>query len=397
VWHYQTTPGETWDYTAVQQLTLATLPIDGRERKVILQAPKNGFFYVLDRLTGELLSAEPYVPVTWASGIDRETGRPIETAHARYASALTTIAPGPGGGHNWQPMSFNPSTGLVYIPAAESTFAYVADRSFEFRPRAWNLAVDLAAAFGARTSLPQRSEAEYSPGTGKSGGAASSLLAWDPVTQTERWRVRHTSTTGGGTLTTAGNLVFQGTADGRFVAYGADSGAKLWEMQLGDGILAAPATYALDGKQYVSILVGWGGAGGLYAANPFGHYKASGRLWTFVLDGDADFVPVRGIDRPPLTPIEFEASSEAITHGRELYAARCSMCHGLGAASGGGIADLRYAAPATYEALDAIVRGGAYAALGMPQFDWLSGTDVDSIRSYLLAQRAALLATQPVQ
>jgi mono/diheme cytochrome c family protein len=291
-------------------------------------------------------------------------------------------------------MSFNPQTGLVYIPALENSMGYVRDADFVFRPRAWNLGVDLAAAFDVRPGVPVLPEAKYAPGAGKSGGAASSLLAWDPVAQVERWRVPHSGGAGGGTLTTAGNLVFQGTADGRFVAYRADDGTKLWERQLGDGILAAPVTFELDGRQYVSILVGWGGASGLYAANPFGHYKASGRVWTFVLGGAADFVPVRGIDRPKLTAIEVRASPEQIERGAALYAQRCSMCHGRAAASGGSIADLRYAAPATLDALDTIVRGGAYTALGMPQFDWLTAEEVAAIGGFVRAQRAALLEAE---
>jgi quinohemoprotein ethanol dehydrogenase len=386
-WHYQTTPGETWDYTAVQQLTLVELTIDGRERKVIMQAPKNGFFYVLDRLTGELLSAEPFAEVTWASGIDMKTGRPIETAHARYGDELTRVAPGPGGAHNWHPMSYNPETRLVYIPASENGFVYANDPEFEFVPRAWNLGVSL----GTREGAAELPASEYSPGAGVPAAAPSSLLAWDPVAQKPRWRVPHVDTSGGGTLTTAGNLVFQGTADGRFVAYSADRGEKLWEADLGNGILAAPITYALGGRQYVSILVGWGGSGGLFGRNPAGQYKAEGRLWTFVLDGERELEPVRGIAMPALSVIEHESTAEQIARGADLYGRRCSMCHGGDVVSGGSIADLRYAAPATFELFDRIVRQGAYVGLGMPAFDWFDETDVNAIRSYVLTQRDRLL------
>ena len=391
VWHYQTTPGETWDYTAVQQLTLAELVIDGRERKVIMQAPKNGFFYVLDRLTGELLSVEAFAEVTWASGVDLATGRPVETAHARYGEALTRISPGPGGAHNWQPMAYSPRTGLVYIPAFESAFVYARNPDFEYRPGAWNLGIDLSASFGTRADLPALPESAYEPGTGEPAGAASSLLAWDPVAQRARWRVLHTDASGGGTLTTAGNLVFQGTDTGRLVAYSADRGEKLWEMELGQGVMAAPSTYALDGKQYVSVLSGFGGAGGLYGRNPAGHYKASGRLWTFVLDGDAGFEPVRGIDKPALTVIEHETSPEQVARGAALYLQRCSMCHGIAAQSGGMIADLRYATPETFAIFERIVRGGAYLGLGMPAFEWLAKEDVEAIKSYVLSRRDELL------
>jgi quinohemoprotein ethanol dehydrogenase len=395
VWHYQTTPGETWDYTAVQQLTLADLTIGGRERKVIMQAPKNGFFYVLDRLTGELLSAKPYTPVTWASGVDMRTGRPIETAHARYGSAVTTISPGPGGGHNWQPMAFNPATALVYIPASESSFVYGRDPAFAFVPGAWNLGIDLAVGLGMSPPSPARPASEYSPGAGRSAGAASSLLAWDPVAQEARWRVPHPDSAGGGVLTTAGNLVFQGTDTGRLAAYSADRGRKLWELELGHGIMAAPSTYSLDGKQYVTVLAGMGGASGLYGRNPSALYKASGRLWTFALDADAQFVPVRGVPLPALSPIAHTATPEQIARGAQLFGQRCAMCHGINAASGGTIADLRYAAPTVFESFDSIVRGGAYAGLGMPRFDWLGESDVAAIRSFILARREALIGSTP--
>jgi len=376
----------------VQQLTLATLTIGGRERKVIMQAPKNGFFYVLDRLTGELLSAQPYAQVTWATGVDMKTGRPIETKQARYGNARTTLQPGPGGAHNWQPMSFNPGTGLVYIPAVESNFVYVRDQQFVYRPRAWNLGIDLAAAFGIPNGTPVRADADYSPGGGQAAGAPSSLLAWDPVAAKPRWRVPYPNATGGGTLTTAGNLVFQGVSDGRLVAYSADKGEKLWDAQLGNGVMAAPGTYSLDGKQYVSVLVGWGGASGLYAGNPTGQYKANGRLFTFVLDGKAPLAPIRGIPKPALTAVQFETTEAELAQGTLLYGRRCSMCHGINATSAGAIADLRYATPQTYDALDTIVRQGAYTGLGMPRFDFLTEADVRAIKSFILTQRAAVVS-----
>ena len=393
VWHYQTTPGDNWDYTAVQQLTLAELRIGGRDRKVIMQAPKNGFFYVLDRLTGELLSADPIARITWASGVDLKTGRPIETPHARYTEALTTIAPGPGGAHNWQPMSFNPTTGLVYVPVSESTFVYGRDTAFKFRPGFWNLGIDLASSLGVGRSTPVRPQSDYSGGTGVAAAAPSSLLAWDPVAKRERWRVLHTDTIGGGTLTTAGNLVFQGTDTGKLVAYSADEGAKLWESDVGIGIMAAPSTYFIDGTQYVAVLAGMGGATALYGRNPTNHFKATGRVYAFALDKRAAVPPVRGIERPRPEPIASDATPAEVTRGAELFGQRCSMCHGAGAQSGGSIADLRYAAPATIDAFERIVRGGAYSGVGMPQFDWLTDADVAALRGYVLSRRATLLAT----
>ncbi|MGD8341334.1 MAG: PQQ-dependent dehydrogenase, methanol/ethanol family, partial [Gammaproteobacteria bacterium] len=329
VWHYQTTPGDNWDYTAVQPLMLAELMIDGTARQVIMQAPKNGFFYVLDRLTGELISAEAYVGITWAKGIDMSTGRPIETMQARYGDELTELAPGPGGGHNWHPMSYNPATELVYIPAQQSTFIYSNHPSFTPTSRE-NLGIPIVAPEG---SVP-RAAADYEPGTGETLPGAFALLAWDPVAQEARWRVDHGDPPGGGTLTTAGNLVFQGRGDGHFLAYTADHGETVWDVDLGNGILAPPVTYEIDGTQYLSVLVGWGSTPGLFGTYPSDQYKAEGRLYTFALGGNPDIEPVRGIARPELTEIPFEADTAQIARGAELFGNRCYTCHGLAAASG---------------------------------------------------------------
>ena len=347
---------------------------------------------MLDRITGELLSAEPYAKVTWSKGVDRATGRPIETRQSRmYDRYTVTLFPSPGGAHNWHPMSFNPATGLVYIPAVESSFNYAKEVGFKRQPGFWNLGIDLNSRGGAK-GLPALPESQYEPGTGPEVGAASSLLAWDPVAGKPRWRVKHQGVTGGGTLTTAGNLLFQGLSDGRLVAYTADKGEKVWEAQLGNGVMAAPSTWSLDGKQYVSVLVGWGGASGLYVANPTGQFKAPGRLFTFVIDGKAKLEPVRGIERNALTPVEFKSTPEQLERGSALYARRCSMCHGVGAASGGTIADLRYALPATYDNMDQIVRQGAYQQLGMPKFDFLAPDDLAAIKGYVISRREALMA-----
>jgi alcohol dehydrogenase (cytochrome c)/quinohemoprotein ethanol dehydrogenase len=267
VWYYQTSPGEDWDYTAVQPILLVDLEIDGAIRQVLMQAPKNGFFYVLDRLTGELISAEPYVPVTWADGIDMETGRPVETPQARYDAEGVMLEPGPAGGHNWHPMSFNPETGLVYIPGRLTRFYY--SRPPEFDPRRGQ-------------SNPGVPFGRGGPGGGEPSPAQEFVLAWDPVAQEERWRFALAPglpTTGGGfnmnagTLSTAGNLVFSGDGAGLFYAFHAETGEALWTHQLYPNI-ATPITYELDGRQYISVLSG-NGAGN----------SAPGRLYTFALDG----------------------------------------------------------------------------------------------------------------
>jgi quinohemoprotein ethanol dehydrogenase len=391
-WYYQTTPGDDWDFTAVQGLMMTELTINGVERKVIMQAPKNGFFYVLDRVTGELLSAEPYANVTWATGVSKETGRPLETEHARYKDFVSTVMPGPGGAHNWHPMSYSPLTGLVYLPTAQGTrFNYVKAPGFEYQPGKWNTGVVL----GNSSNLPQRPQSEYVDGTGPVNPTAGALLAWDPLTNKPRWQINYANSVNGGTLATAGNLVFQGTSEGHLYAYAADDGEKLWDVDLGVAVMAPPITFELDGKQYLSVLAGWGGATGLFGLNPTGQYKPEGRLWTFVLGGDKNIVPVRGEPLPELTAVPFNNDPAVIQKGSDLFGERCAMCHGRNAAGGGSLADLRYAAPATYDIIQNIVREGAFGGRGMPNLgQYLTAEEVDAIKQFILSRRAALMEQQ---
>ena len=239
VWHYQATPGEEWDFDAVQQLMLADLTIDGKRRKVLMQANKNGFFYVLDRKTGKLISAQTFVPINWASGVDPKTGRPIENPGIRYSETGKPVRmmPGPLGAHSWQPMAYNPNTGLVYIPAQEIGQEFTPVKDFKPSPMGWNLGV----AAGPTPDVKGR------------------LLAWDPVHQKEAWRVEYLGPWNGGVLTTAGNLVAQGDAAGNFNVYRADSGEKLWSMFGAMRVMAGPITYEVNGEQYIAVMAGWGG------------------------------------------------------------------------------------------------------------------------------------------
>jgi quinohemoprotein ethanol dehydrogenase len=373
VWYYQTTPGESWDFTATQHIILADLDIAGRKRRVLIQAPKNGFFYVLDRATGELLSAEPYVHISWAKGVDKKTGRPIEAPGVRYKDAAALMIPGPLGGHNWQPMSYSPQTGLVYIPAQDNIFIYGQDPKFHYRPGTWNTAVDFSVFKDAAPPTPGR------------------LLAWDPVTQKERWHVEYPTIWNGGTLSTAGNLVFQGTADGRLVAYSADKGEKLWEVAVGTGVIAAPITYELDGVQYVSVMAGWGGSFALAGGRAAEGIPAPGKLLTFALGGKETIADAAPQKLPAVTPIEFTASPETIAAGAAAFARSCMVCHGVAAISGGATPDLRYSAPATFDKYPDIVLEGKYSAGGMPSFKkWLTAEDVAVIRAYVLKRRSEL-------
>jgi PQQ-dependent dehydrogenase (methanol/ethanol family) len=372
VWHYQTTPGDNWDYTATQPLMLAELEIDGRERRVIMQAPKNGFFYVIDRETGEFLSGTPFANITWASGIS-EDGRPIENPAARALAGGVHVAPGPQGSHNWHPMSYNPATGLVYFPVYEHSLLHAVNDEWEYDARRINLGLN----FGYE-----------GPATGTALTETGRLVAWDPVAGREVWRVEHAQPLSGGTLATAGNLVFQGRADGTLRAYRATDGEVLWEFQHETGIGAAPITYSIDGTQYVSVLSGWGGPEVLLNT-PLGAGRVGpGRLLTFALDGTAELPE----PMPPAAPIEaptFElaVSDDEIEAGTALYNDNCFACHGFGAVSMGGVPDLRRASTATHETFEDIVLGGVREPLGMPSFaDLLSSKEVRQIQGYVLAR-----------
>ncbi len=392
-WYYQTTPADNWDYTAVQPLMLVDLPINGVPRKLIMQAPKNGFFYVLDRITGELISADPYAEVTWASGVDLESGRPIETPQARYnVNEISFIMPGPSGAHNWHPMSYNPATGLIYLPTLQGTsFPYAMSEGFVHKPGAWNLGV----INGTMVGVPPRPDSEYTGGTGPETRSPGALVAWDPIAREPRWVIDYPFQVNGGTLTTAGNLVFQGGADGYLRAFTADTGDGLWQVDLGVGIIAPPVTFELDGEQYLSVLVGWGGSAGLIGPYDSGTYKGEGRLWTFKLGGDKNIVPVAGQALGELTEIPFNADAALLARGEDLYVGNGMLCHGAGGISGGSVSDLRHVAPATYDNIQGIVREGAYTSLGMPNLaDWVSADDVDAIKNWLLSRRAAALAEQ---
>ncbi len=278
-WYFQMSPGDSWDFDSVQQLMLADLTIKGRPRKVIMQANKNGFYYVIDRLNGQFISGQPFSQVTWAKGLNEETGRPIVNPEARYGVDAITISPGGGGAHNWSPMSFNPAAGLVYIPTSvANSFTYAMDPNFT--PKPGNT---------TGTVRPVPTPARPAPpaiGPTPLEGVRGALVAWDPVAQQMRWRVPGGGGIGGGTVSTAGNLVFQSINDGRLLAYSADKGEKLWEVQTGlRSGMGPPITYQVDGKQYISLMGGVGaatnaGPGNAATPNP-------PRLLTFVLDGAA--------------------------------------------------------------------------------------------------------------
>jgi PQQ-dependent dehydrogenase (methanol/ethanol family) len=387
VWHYQTTPGETWDYTATQHIMLADLPLGGRTRQVLMQAPKNGFFYVLDRATGELLSATPYVPINWATGVDPATGRPIENPEARYRDKPMLVKPSYYGGHNWNPMAFNPETGLVYIPTLDIPMAYGHDANFQFRPGQSNLGIDLIVVALPDDVATRRAIKSLLKGD---------LIAWDPVAQKEAWRVELGGPGNGGVLATAGNLVFQGTADGRFVAYRADSGARLWETPTQSGVVAAPMSYEIDGEQYVAVLAGWGGALALVTGGFTANTGANPRrLLVYKLDGKTALPapPVVTVQRP--TPPPAAEDEGTLARGKWLYQANCITCHADSAVGNNVLPDLRFSPMLQTEAWKSVVLDGTRAANGMIGFRKFFGeAEAEAIRAYVASEARKELAAQ---
>jgi quinohemoprotein ethanol dehydrogenase len=374
VWYYQTTPGEHWDYTSTQHMILTDLEWKGTRRKVLLQAPKNGFFYVLDRITGELLSAEKFVHTSWASHVDLETGRPAERAEAHWSKHDAFVSPSPPGAHNWHPMSFHPGTGLVYIPASESAYAYLPNASFRFRPGLWNTGEDL-------TRLHELIE-DYSDGRFLPCGLTR-LIAWDPIREEKAWEVLHDSGVPGGTLATAGGLVFQGIGQGRFAAFDAATGDRLWSSDVGIDVMAAPVSYRVDGEQYIAVLAGVGGSQGNHQSK-FDHDNA-GRVLSFKLDGSAPMPAVKLRPKRKVSHPRLDVPPETINRGRQVYAEVCFSCHGMGLESSGVYPDLRTASAETHQQWDAIVRGGIRTDKGMPSFaDAVSAEDAKAIQAYVL-------------
>lgn len=383
VWHFQTTPAESWDYTATQHMILADLEIAGEMRQVIMQAPKNGFFYVIDRVTGEFISGENYVDVNWAQGLDPVTGRPIEAELARYENDPAVVIPGPLGGHNWYPMSFDPQGRLVYVPTQNTSYVYAGADEIDRQEVGWNLGLDPAPDEPANAGDLQR--LQQAP--------MASLLAWDPVRQQEVWRVDYTAMGNGGVLSTAGGLVFQGSADGQFHAYRSDTGERLWVHEVGDAILGGPVTYELDGEQYVLALAGQGGAIPLTMGLLSGNFprQRNGRLMAFRLGADGELPSVQTAAPAPLD-VSAADSRGNVEYGTVMYGAYCAVCHGPLALSAGPIPDLRYSGALLDAAVfRSVVLEGALSDRGMPGFAADIGeTEVEAIRAYLLARAAEL-------
>lgn len=372
-WHYQQNPREAWDYKATANMISTTLTLDGKPRKVLMQLPTNGFYYVLDRVTGELLSAEKVGKVTWAEGIDLETGRPIERANIRYENGESIIWPSVLGAHNWMPMAYNPQSGLAYIPYMQLGMRFT-------------------------KALDSSRGVTASPVYADERDGKGALIAWDPVKQQERWRVQHDWLWNGGTMTTAGGLVFQGTADGWFTAYDSQTGEVLWRFNAGLGIISQPISYRYQGTQYIALLVGYGAPNPyqIPTMNPGWKFNAQPRrLLVFTLGGDARLPytapsswQVNALDDPSL-----ELDPDDVAAGRGLFVA-CAGCHGGGAVSSGAPGpDLRESAIAlNLEAFYKVLHNGTFMPSGMPAFDHLSREQVKQLHAYIRERARAVLA-----
>jgi PQQ-dependent dehydrogenase (methanol/ethanol family) len=372
VWHYSTTPGDGWNYDATMPVVLADLPIGGETRHVVMVAPKNGFFYVLDSRTGKLVN-EPksIIPVNWASRIDMATGRPVLRDEAKYwlkGQDGAVVSPSTMGAHGWMPMSYSPQTGLVYIPTMDMPIRLVSDAD-------GHLQEDFYYALDHDHKLPFK----------------GSLLAWDPISQRERWTHDVGRPFEGGILSTAGNVVFQGTTDGYFIAYRADTGEKLWSFFSGSRILGAPSTVQIDGKQLILVAAGSGstsgGAGILVKLS--GKATGPSRLLAFTLGGTAHLPPLSTSVRAFPKPAAPEPDPVLVEQGKALFESRgCELCHGLEMVVGqGSVPDLRRINSATYQLFSQIVRGGLFKDAGMPIFaDTIREDELPALKAYIMSE-----------
>jgi PQQ-dependent dehydrogenase (methanol/ethanol family) len=383
VWHYQTTPGDSWDYTATQHMILAELEIDGRKRDVIMQAPKNGFFYVIDRASGELISANNYVTVTWASHIDPESGRPVETEIARAADPSKLIFPSLSGGHNWHPMSYSPATGLVYIPAKESFSAFKLDvNPDKYKAEGYGLDYDTGLLFGVPDELTsEQREGIYTQ------AAQAQLIAWDPIKNEEVWRKQQGAYSGSGILTTKGNLIFQGNLEGKFYALAADTGNEVWSRDVQGGVMGSPVSYELDGEQYIAVVQGWGGESGLSFGVITGHlnFINVSRLLVYKLGANTALPRVEVVEQTLPMPTLEQSDAEVIAQGNYIYHNHCAGCHGGNATSAGMIPDLRYSINIIAPAWEAIVIDGALEGNGMPNWsEYLDIEEMEKVKAYVV-------------
>ena len=382
VWHFQETPEDRWDYDSNQQIIVADIPVNGKITHVIMHAPKNGFFYTLEAATGKFISGHPFAKtITWAKGLDPVTGIPIVNPEAKYEKTGKPFIgmPGAVGAHSWTPMSFSPKTGLVYIPANETAQAYnAAAKGWKPGTVGFQLGLDLG---------PMEIPADPKIRAATAAAMTGSLIAWDPVAGKPRWTVQYPGPTNGGTLATAGNLVFQGTAGGEFRAYTADTGKQVWSFSTQTGVIAAPMTYSVKGVQYVAILAGWGGVWDVSAGEIVGKMTRNiSRLLVFKVGGTGKLpaAPPQSeavLDPPPLT-----GTLQQIADGQSHYANSCSVCHGASAVAGKLNPDVRHSVALNKPKLwQQIVHDGLLKQNGMVAWaGQYSPAQIENIRHYVI-------------
>lgn len=381
-WHYQINPGESWDYNAAMDMHLADLKIDGTPRKVLIQAPKNGFLYVLDRITGKLISAEKIAKVNWATKIDLDTGRPVEVPAARYLNGQSFENwPGEIGAHSWMPSAYSPKAGLMFIPLIERG-EILSDQGID--QARWRRLPGNAGDIGVNVSAAIDDPLQ---GTGW-------LLAVNPADQTTRWRISRQAMWNGGLMATAGDLLFQGTASGTFEAHDTATGRELWKFETQAPILGAPITYRVDGRQYISVLTGLSLSAAMYGQTfqtPVDYRTQARRVLTFALDGAATLPAARIEKIVAADDPDYQPDSALEMQGYVVYMHRCANCHGLDAVAGGAAPDLRASpVPPSREAFDVILRQGARVPLGMPRYEEISEEEFASIRQYIRSRAARL-------
>ncbi len=383
VWHFQETPEDRWDFDSNQQIMVADVPVNGKPQHVIMHAPKNGFFYTLDAATGKFISGKAFAAVTWAKGLDPVTGRPDVNPEARYELTGKPFVGMPGaiGAHSWTPMSYSPKTGLVYIPANQAAQPYnAAAKGWAPSKVGFQLGLD-----GAQLGMP----ADLKVRAAAMAGTSGSLIAWDPVAGKPRWTIQHLGPTNGGTLATAGNLVFQGTAGGEFRAYTADTGKQIWTFPTQTGVIAAPMTYRVKGVQYVAIMVGWGGvwdvAPGILSSKS-GSVRNISRMLVFKIGGKATLPAPPPEAKRVLDPPPFTGKPDQVADGAGHYQNSCNVCHGDAAVAGGLNPDLRHSASLNQPKLwQQIVHGGILKNQGMVAWaDNFSPEQIENIRQYVI-------------
>ncbi|MGC4252749.1 MAG: PQQ-dependent dehydrogenase, methanol/ethanol family [Sphingobium sp.] len=378
-WHYQINPGEMWDYNAAMDIHLAEIDVDGKKRKVAITAPKNGFLYVIDRTNGKLLSATPIARITWASGIDLKTGRPIEIPGARFPGGKDfEMWPSTHGAHSWTPSAYSPQTGLVYIPVMERGYI-MGDRGVDpknwKRPQGFGYDLGINIDFNVKNPLND----------------TSWLVAFDPVAKKQVWRLKTYSSWNGGVMATGGNLVFQGQLNNQFVAYEAKTGARLWNFDAQAPVISAPISYSVNGRQMVTVIVGMGSSVSMAGKFPNDYLSQPRRVLTFALGGTKVLPAARpyhaqAVDDPSYKP---DAALEGA--GMGLFFKHCAICHGGGAISGGFAPDLRTSSiPLTDDVFKNVLVDGALVSNGMPRFEELSRAERDALRQYIRSRTAAL-------